>query len=256
MNKLLKYALFGVGGIVLLLVIVVAVVAATFNPNDYKPLAVKLVKEKKQRTLNIEGDIKLAFYPKIGANLGKVSLSEHNGDKEFAAMDGLKVSLALLPLLKKQLVVDTVYVDGVRANIVRHKDGTTNFDDLLSKEESEQIKFDIDGVKVTNSALSFTDEKSDSKYSISKLNVTTGHVALAQPLDVTTDFTIAATNPKLDAAVKLKGNFLFDPVAKHFIAKGLDANVKGNFAGGSDVEVKLSGDLDARPETTELLETA
>jgi AsmA protein len=253
MNKLLKYALFGIGGLVLLLAIVIAVVAATFNPNDYKPLVVKLVKEKKQRTLNIEGDIKLAFYPRIGANLGKISLSEHNGDKEFAAIDGLKVSLALLPLLKKQLVVDTVYVNGVRANIVRYKDGTTNFDDLLSKEEPSQIKFDIDGVKVTNSALSFTDEKADSKYSISKLNVTTGHVALAQPLDVTTDFTIAATNPKLDAAIKLKGNFLFDPLAKHFIAKGLDANVKGNFAGGSDVEVKLSGDLDAKPETNELL---
>src|SRR4051812_13006506 len=110
MNKLLKYSLFGLGGLIVLLVIVIAVVAATFNPNDYKPLIVKLVQEKKQRTLHIDGDIQLAFWPKIGANLGKVSLSEHNSPQEFAAIDGLKVSLALLPLLQKQLVVDTVYV--------------------------------------------------------------------------------------------------------------------------------------------------
>ncbi|HEX5539599.1 MAG TPA: AsmA family protein, partial [Methylophilaceae bacterium] len=146
MKKPLKYALFGLGGIVLLLAILIAVVAATFNPNDYKPLIVKLVQEKKQRTLNIEGDIKLSFWPKIGADLGKISLSEHNSSQQFASVDGLKVSLALLPLLHKQLVVDTIYIDGARAHIVRNADGSTNFDDLLSPSEdntSQPIKFDV-----------------------------------------------------------------------------------------------------------------
>ena len=255
MNKILKFALFGIGGIVLLLVIVVAVVAATFNPNDYKPLVVKLVQEKKQRTLNIEGDIKLAFWPKIGADLGKISLSEHQSDKEFAAVDGLKVSLALLPLLKKQLVVDTVYVDGARANIIRYKDGTTNLDDLLSKdeEESEQIKFDIDGVNVTNSALTFTDEQADAKYSLSKFNLKTGHVALAEPFDLATDFTVDASKPKVKADVAAKGNFMADPENKHFVVKGLDASVKGELADVSDANIKLSGDVDAKPETMEFL---
>ncbi len=248
-----KYALFGLGGLVLLLVIIVAVVAVTFNPNDYKPLVVKLVQDKKQRTLHIDGDIKLAFWPKIGADLGKISLSEHNGDKEFAAVNGLKVSLALLPLLKKQLVVDTVYVDGARANIVRYKDGTTNFDDLLSKEESEQIKFDIDGVHVSNSALNFTDEKAGSQYSISKLNLKTGHLALAKPFDLATDFILEANKPKLKAAATLTGNFMLDPDARHFVAKGLDANIKGDMAGGKDVIFKLSGNVDAKPENMEFL---
>ena len=108
MNKYLKYALFGLGGLILVLAIVVAVVAVTFDPNDYKPLIVKLVQEKKQRTLNIEGDIKVAFWPKLGANLGRLSLSEHQSDKLFASVDGLKVSLALLPLLRNELVVDTI----------------------------------------------------------------------------------------------------------------------------------------------------
>ena len=253
MKKPFKYALFGLGGLVLILAIIVAVVAATFNPNDYKPLVVKLVQDKKQRTLHIDGDIKLAFWPKIGADLGKISLSEHNGDKEFAAVSGLKVSLALLPLLRKQLVVDTVYVDGARANIVRYKDGTTNFDDLISKEESEQIKFDIDGVNVTNSTVNFTDEKAGGQYSINKLNLKTGHIALAKPFDMATDFVLSATQPRISAEVKLKGNFMADPEAKHFVAKGLDANVKGDMAGGKDVTIKLSGDVDAKPENMEFL---
>ena len=256
MNKFLKFALIGVGGIVLLLAVVVAIVAATFNPNDYKPLVVKLVQEKKQRTLNIEGDIKLAFWPKIGADLGKISLSEHNSDKEFASVQGLKVSLALLPLLKKQLVVDTVYVDGARANIIRHKDGTTNLDDLLSKEddeESQQIKFDIDGVNVSDSAVSFTDEQAGATYALSKFNLKTGHVALAEPFDLATDFTVEASQPKVKADITAQGNFMADPENKHFVVKGLDASIKGDLADVSDASIKLSGDVDAKPETMEFL---
>ncbi|HSH71723.1 MAG TPA: AsmA family protein [Methylophilaceae bacterium] len=255
MKKLIKYSLFGLGGLLLLVLIVVAVVAATFNPNDYKPLVVKLVQEKKQRTLHIDGDIKLAFWPKIGADLGKVSLSEHNSDKQFAAINSAKVSLALLPLLKKQLVVDTIYVDGVTANIVRYKDGTTNLDDLMSKdeEESEQIKFDVDGVNVTNSAVNFTDEMAGASYGLSKFNLKTGHVALKEPFDLETDFVVVASQPKVNAAAKIKGNFMADPEDKHFAVKGLDALITGDLVTLSKAEIKLSGDVDAKPENMELL---
>jgi len=255
MKKILKYGLIGLAGIVALLVLAVAIISATFNPNDYKPLIIKLVQEKKQRTLTIEGDIKLAFWPKIGADLGKVSISEHKSEQTFASIQGAKVSLALLPLLKKELVVDTIYIDGAQANIIKYKDGTTNFDDLLSKdeEESEQIKFDVDGVKVTNSAVNYSDEGTGAKYALSKFNLTSGHIALAEPIDLATDFSATANQPAIAADIKLKGNFLADPEAKHFAAKDLDASIKGDLLGGKDVDITMSGDIDAKPETREFL---
>lgn len=255
MKKNLKYAAYGLAGIIGLLVVVVGVVAATFNPNDYKQQVIDLVQAKKGRTLKLDGDIKLAFWPKIGANLGKVSLSEHNDSAEFAAVDSVKVSLALLPLLKKELIVDTIYIDGARAKIIKHKDGTTNIDDLISKDDKESptIKFDIDGVNITNTVASYTDEASGAQYSISKFNLKTGHVALAEPIDLNTDFTVTANQPAVAANVKLKGSFLADPEAKHYVAKGLDATIEGDLAGGKDVKIKASGDIDAKPETTEFL---
>lgn len=255
MNKLLKYTVFVIGGLVILALILVGIIAATFNPNDYKPVIVKLVQEKKQRTLNIEGDIKLAFWPKIGADLGRITISEHKSDNEFAAVDGLKVSLALLPLLKKELIVDTIYVDGARANIVRYEDGTTNFDDLLSEEksESEQIKFDVDGIVVTNSAVTYTDQQADNEIKLSNFNLKTGHVALAEPFDIDTDFELSAKQPALDLEAKLQGNLMADPENKHFVAKRLNASVEGDFAGGKDVVVKLSGDIDAKPDAMQFL---
>jgi len=254
MNKTIKYLLFGIGGIVLLALLVAGYFAATFNPNDYKDDVIKLVQEKKERTLKIDGDIKLSFWPKLGADLGKLSLSEHKSDKEFASVNSVKVALAVMPLLKKQLVVDTVYIDGAKANIVKYKDGTTNFDDLLSKEEeSQDIKFDIDGVNVTNSEVQYSDEGSGAKYAISKFNMQSGHIALAEPVDLTTDFTVSSNQPELTANANIKGNFLVDPETKHFKVKGLDTHVQGDMLKGKGVDIKISGNVDAKPEQTEFL---
>ncbi|HSF72159.1 MAG TPA: AsmA family protein, partial [Methylotenera sp.] len=216
---------------------------------------IKLVKEKKDRTLKIEGDIKLSFWPKIGADLGKISISEHKNEAEFASVNSVKVALAVLPLLKKQLVVDTVYVDGAKANIVKYKDGTTNFDDLLSKDESESevIKFDVDGINITNSAVAYSDEGAGTKYSVTKFNLSSGPVALAKPVDLETDFTLAANQPAVAANAKLKGNFLVDTETKRFKVKGLDSQITGDMLGGKGLDIKLSGDVDAKPEQMEFL---
>ena len=255
MKNLLKYSLYGIGGIILLSLLIAAYFAMTFNPNDYKDDIIKLVKEKKERTLNIEGDIKLSYWPKIGADLGKLSISEHKSDTVFASVNNVKVALAVLPLLKKSLVVDTVYIDGAKANVVKRKDGTFNFDDLLSKdeEESEQFKFDVDGVNVTNSEVKYSDETTGAKYNISKFNMKSGHIALAEPVDLETDFTLTANQPETAANIKLKGNFLADPETKHFKVKGLDSHIVGDMLNGTDMDIKASGDVDAKPELMEFL---
>lgn len=255
MNKLIKYALYGIGGVVALALLVAGYFAATFNPNDYKDDIIKLVKDKKERTLHIDGDIALSFWPKIGANLGKLSISEHKSDAEFASVNSVKVALAVLPLLKKQLVVDTVYVDGAKANIIKYKDGTTNFDDLLSKDEteSETIQFNVDGVNITNSQVTYSDEASGAKYSVSKFNMKSGQIALAEPIDLATDFVLTANQPEITANVKLKGNFLADPETKHFKVKDLDSQITGDMLGGKEMDIKAKGNVDAKTAQLEFI---
>ena len=254
MTKLIKYALYGIGGIILLLLLVAAYFAATFNPNDYKQKVIDLVQEKKARTLKIDGDIKLTYWPKIGADLGKLSISEHQSDKEFASVNSVKVSLAVMPLLKKELVVDTVYIDGAKANVIKYKDGKFNFDDLLSKDESEtDIKFDIDGVNISNSEVRYSDELQNTQYNVTKFNMKSGHIALAEPVDLDTNFTVTANKPVLAANVNLKGNFLVDPKTKHFKVKGLDSHIDGDMLGGTNIDIVTSGDVDAKPELMEFV---
>ena len=249
MPKAIKYVLIAVGSIVALLVIVVAIIAATFNPNDYKPLVIKLVQEKKQRTLAIPGDIKLTFFPKIGADLGKISISEHKGEAVFASVESARVSLALFPLLSKQLVVDRVKIDGLTAHIARYKDGKTNFDDLLSKDdkESAEIKFDIDGVSVTNTNVTYDDQAAGNRLEVSKLNLSTGKIANGKPSKFDLAADVKGSNPKLAVHVTAKSGFTMDLEQKHFLVNGLDAEINGQVKDFSDLVVKLSGDADLKP---------
>ncbi len=184
--KYLRYVLMGIAALVLVVAGVAGYIAATFDPNAYKPQIIQLVKEKKQRTLKLDGDIKLAFWPSLGADLGRLSLSEFKSDKEFAAVESARVSLALMPLLSKQLVVNEVTIKGVRANIVRFKDGRMNIDDLLAKDEQkqEQFKFDIDHVAIENAALNFRDEAKGAEYALSGFNLKTGRIANGVPTKV------------------------------------------------------------------------
>src|SRR5690606_12625102 len=110
-----------------------------------------------------------------------------------------------------------------------------------------------DGFFVTASVIFFFKQKTAYEIKLSKFNLETGHVALAEPFDVSTDFELSAKQPELNIAAKIQGNFMADPEQKHFVAKGLDASVQGDLAGGKGVVVKLSGDVDAKPETMEFL---
>lgn len=263
MNKILKYVLLGIVAIIAVAVAAVAYVAATFNPNDYKAQIIKAVKDSKQRNLRLDGDIKLSFYPNIGASLSKVSLSEYRNDKEFAAIESARVSLALMPLLRKQVVVDEVVVSGLKAVLIKRKDGTTNIDDLLGQTEQKQqgqeqksisgppVKFDIASVSVEKTNLGYRDEGSGAQYAIKDLNLKTGRIAIGVPSKIDLSAVIQANQPKLDISTQLKTTLTFDLDKQKYQLQGLDLQASGSAMDISNLKVQASGDVSANLVTQE-----
>ncbi|MEI2679831.1 MAG: AsmA family protein [Burkholderiaceae bacterium] len=58
-------------------------------------------------------------------------MSEPGGKEEFAALDSARVAVAVMPLLSKQVQVRRIEVTGLKATLVKKKDGTLNIADLL-----------------------------------------------------------------------------------------------------------------------------
>lgn len=264
--KLLKTILFVVIAIIVVLIAAIAYIASTFNPNDYKQQVIDLVKKEKQRDLKLDGDISLTFWPKVGANLGKIAISEQNSADLFASVESAKVALSVMPLLKKQLVVDTVYIDGATANIIKRADGSTNYDDLAGKSDSsddnkddesatdsQAIQFNVQGINISNSAVNYIDETANARYTIKDFNMKSGHIALAEPVDIATDFHIEANQPALNAKVNVKGNFTADPETQHYVAKNLDAAIAGRVATLKEADIQANGSIDATLSTMNIL---
>lgn len=249
--KFLKYTLLVLGGLIILAGGLLAYVAATFDPNQYKPQIVQAVKEKTGRTLKLEGDIALSFWPSIGAKIGKASLSERASDRVFAAVEEVHVSLKLLPLLSKQAVADAVRVKGLRANIVKSKDGRTNVDDFAgppsakgapaAKDAKSDFRLDIAGVEIVDAAVTYADQAAGTKYQLSKLNLKTGRIAPGVPTGVEFSAHAQGDTPKLDMPVTLKTRLTLDAAKQSLALDDLVLEAKGAAAGLANLAIRLAG---------------
>jgi len=165
----------------------IGVLYALFDGEKIKAEISRAVLEQKQRKLDISGALELSVWPDVGIKLGRLTLSEPGGKEEFLALDSARVAVAVMPLLSKQVQVRRVEVDGLKATLIKRKDGTLNIADLLGGESekprvgagatpSEPVQIDIAGIKVANAQFTWRDEKSGSTTTLSKLDLGTGRV--------------------------------------------------------------------------------
>ncbi len=259
--KIFKTLMLTAVGIVVLIVLVIAIVAATFDPNKYKPEIAAAVKDKTGRTLAIEGNLGLSFFPSIGIAVGKTSLSEPNSGRIFARLEQAKVSLALWPLLSKHVVVDRVTLSGLALDLVQHKGGKSNFEDLAGAPVSTQptpkaapqrgaMRLDIAGIDIRSSTIGWHDESSGNRFKASVAEFKTGRIASGVPGKLSLSARVEATQPKADYQVRLSGDYRLNFEKQTFAFSGVDLKISDVALGSKAPPLSLKGDVefDASPQ--------
>ena len=186
--KVLRILAWAVLAVLGLLALALVLAFALFDGNRLKAEVSKAVLEQYQRTLVIEGQPQLSVWPDVGVVLGAVTLSERGSREPFAALQSARVSVALWPLLGRQVQVHELQIKGLKADVVRRKDGSLSIDDLLRRAASEPagqagaqmpaqaLRVDIAGLALTDGQLSWRDERSGQPLRIDKLDLSTGRV--------------------------------------------------------------------------------
>ncbi len=188
--KALRILGIALGVLVALVAIGIGLLFALFDGEKLKSELSRVVLEQKQRKLDIAGNVELSLWPEVALNLGRVSLSEPGGKQEFAALDSARVAVAVLPLLSKQVQVQRIEVTGLKATLVKHKDGTLNIADLVggagaTKPPAEvgaggtastPVQLDIAGIKISNAQLTWRDEKAGTTTALSRLDIGSGRI--------------------------------------------------------------------------------
>ena len=239
-TRILKWLGIAVGVVVVLVAGLLAYLAFFFDANAYKGRITDYVAEHYQRTLTIDGDLALSVFPRIAIAIPHTTLSEPRSKTVAAEVKGVRVSLELLPLLRKEIRVGEVALDGLRTSYVRDQAGHSNFDDLMTSGDAKKAddaqsasgqtpSFDVGGVRITDSALTYRDLKSGQDLSISKLEFKVGRLADKTAVPIDLSVRIDGKQPAVAGTLTASGKVLLDLAAPRYGADGFSAKFDGEF---------------------------
>lgn len=213
-------------GIVLGIIIVVIVAAALIVPRVIDSGKIRdqisdLVKEKTGRELIIAGPVTWSVFPWLGVAMGELSLANAPGfgEQPLAQIASVQARVKLLPLLRKEVEMSAVVLDGLEINLAKAKDGRNNWQDLLPAKahaetaDNKAIKFEaasiaalvIGGVQVLNARVAMDDQVAGAQQSFEAVNLQLGEIRPDQPMDVSLDFIAKTGAPLITSAVSLRG---------------------------------------------------
>ena len=210
MGKALRILLILLGSLVGLLVIAAIVLPLIIDPNDYKDRIAEAVREQTGRELVIEGDIGLSVFPWLGFDIGATRLGNAPGfgDEPFAEIGAVQARLKLLPLLRKEVEMDTLVLEGLRLRLMIDAQGVSNWADLAGEadEKPEETRdsaglalagLAIGGIRLEDARVSYDDRAAGTRYDIEQLDLRTGAIAPGAPVDLDLSLRLRASEPAM-----------------------------------------------------------
>lgn len=275
MKTWFKRILIGLVVLVVVAVVGLAIFLLTFDPNAYKYKLEELVQERYQRTLTIDGEIELSLFPRIGLSVQGVSLSEPNSTDTFASIESTRLAVAVWPLLSNSFVVDHVAISGLKARVVRDKQGQFNFSNLVGgtppvadapgnpaealvgaaqtaaqaitggpvPSSRNNMQIDIAGLDLKDGEVQMQDAITGMAVAVTRINANTGRVTFNQPFDVRMSARVEGGYPRVDANLTGQALLTLDPSAKRYAAQKLDLRMDGKLPGAEAKSLVMRGNL-------------
>lgn len=244
LSKLLGAILLG-----LLVLIAVAGFALThlLDPNDYKDEIRSLVQDKTGYDLQIDGDIGWSLFPWLGLELNDTRLARVGmSDQPFADVRLLALSVQVMPLLRKEIRMSDIRLEGLDLKLRRNAKGDSNWEDTPSStgtattttetDSTEQpadkpanIKLEIDSLIVNSARLEYSDEQNDQHITLESVQISTGAIGERQNIPLKLSGFLASSNPLLRARMEMSGSAWMDNQNRQYRLDGL--KIAGEVAG-------------------------
>lgn len=264
MIKFIKWLLISVVGLTVLAAVAAVVLVFTLDWNAYRDQIAQVVEEQTGRELHIEGDLGISIIP-LGLQLGRAQLANAPGygDEPFASVEEVRVSVAIMPLFKKQVEVDTILLDGVTLRLAQKGPEQNNWSDLAQRDESTaadapakdeggpgegagdgapDIKLTVAGVSLRDASVEFRDLAQNKTYRVAPVNLQLGRVVLGEPVDVSGDLRFEGTGlPVIDARWVATVTVPTSPGQVKVDGLELNVTASGEAVPGGEQTVTLTG---------------
>ncbi len=225
MGKVFKILGLALGAVIVVAILAVIGLVTLVDPNDYRAEMAETVQRYTGRTVEFSGDLHLSFFPWMGVEAAglRIGNPESFGGGDFASLKKVGIHIKLVPLLKRDIQISAISVEGFHLNLVRNAQGKTNWtfvpQDTGSPSaapasgKTESGKDDtpasplaallVESVAISKSSVSFTDMRSKERYQLNDLNLTTSSIAMDTPVTISLKAALAASKPAVDATLAL-----------------------------------------------------
>ncbi|HPF24944.1 MAG: AsmA family protein [Steroidobacteraceae bacterium] len=202
---------------VLATLVVAGILALTLfvDPNSFKDDIVDAVGRETGRTLQLDGDIDLAFFPWLALTTGTGSLSNPDGfaGAPFISWREARIRVRLVPLLRGRAVVDTVRIVGADVRLAQRADGRGNWQGWNSTNGAPQDNGVsgngvIAGIELVDSLLVYGDESSDTEIELTDWNLVAGAIRPGEPVELETTFAVDSNDDFPAARLRIMGRYV------------------------------------------------
>lgn len=260
-------------GLLLILVALGFALTHLFDPNDYKDEIRQLARDKANLELTLNGDIGWSLFPWLGLELTDATLaSATTPDQPFADLRLLGLSVRVLPLLRREVQMSDIRVDGLNLNLQRDEKGRGNWEDVgrppqpavatstppgeaaapsadsapaSTRESAQPIKLDIDSLIVNSARIDYHDAQKGQQFSAESIQLTTGAIREGTAIPVKLSAFFGTNQPVMRARTELQGELRFDRALKRYQLE--DAKISGEASGepfdGQTLTYSLQGQL-------------
>ncbi|MGP4953820.1 AsmA family protein [Pseudomonas helleri] len=254
-------------GLLLIIVALGFALSHLFDPNDYKDEIRQIARDKAHIELTLNGNIGWSLFPWLGLELHDASVATLTApDQPFADLQMLGLSVRVLPLLRKEVQMSDVRVEGLNLHLTRDKDGRGNWEDIgkpapaapgtetaatdstkpaAADTASQPIKLDIDSLTVNNARVEYSDELTGKQFSAESIQLSTGPVHEATSIPVKLTAFLGTNQPVMRVKTELDGKLRFDRVLKRYQLE--DMKIVGEASGeplqGKTMNFSASGQL-------------
>ncbi|MDT8907918.1 AsmA family protein [Pseudomonas sp. CCNWLW56] len=266
-GKILGLVLLG-----LLLIIVALGFALThlFDPNDYKEEIRQIARDKAHIELTLNGDIGWSLFPWLGLELHDASVATlANPTQPFADLQMLGLSVRVIPLLRKEVQMSDVRVEGLNLRLNRDKNGHGNWEDIGKapasttagtpppaeppapstsappEKPAQPTRLDIDSLTVNNARVQYTDEQTGKQFSAESIQLSTGPVHDSTNIPVTLTAFLSSNQPAVRVRTEVTGELRFERALQRYKFEDLklSGEVTGDPLQGKTLNFNAQGQL-------------
>jgi AsmA protein len=193
----MRKVLIGVGVFIVLVIAGLLIFVATFDVNQYRGSIQSQMEKRLDRKVTL-GDMHLSLFPpRFRVQNVQISDDSKFSEAPFVKAQELNVSVQLMPLLHKDVEIDSLNLERPAVNLIKNSAGVWNFDSIgqgTNTTSSSGQSFTLGALTITDGQLSILDQAKTKTPSVyDHIDVTLKNFSPAKPFSV-------------DASVRLAGS--------------------------------------------------